>query len=113
MLVCALTSEVNRTALPSAVDGVPAIEVRPLGDSPRPTLLSREQSLANFAEQWRTALATAEALFPNAKRWHLVASAPTTASIEVGRAFVRDIHPAVTVYERTDDTYEAVLVVNE
>lgn len=112
VLVCALTSEVNRAALPAAVDGVPVIEVRPVGDSPRPTLLSHEQSLANFAEQWRTALATAEARFPNAKRWHLVASAPITASIEVGRAFVRDIHPAITVYERTDEAYESVLVVN-
>lgn len=112
LLVCALTSEVKSAALPAAVDGVPVIEVRPVGDSPRPTLLSHEQSLANFAEQWRTALATAEARFPNAKRWHLVASAPVTASIEAGRSFVRDIHPAVTVYERTDEAYTSVLVVN-
>lgn len=113
VLVCALTSEVDRTALPDTLDGVPVIEVRPIGTSPRPTLLAHEQSLINFGEQWRVALATAEARFPDARRWHLVASAPVTASIESGRAFVRDIHPRVTVYERTDQGYEAVLEVNE
>ena len=112
VLGCALTSEVNRASLPAALEGAPVIEVRPIGESPRPTLFSHEQSLANFGEKWRSALSTAEARFPDAKTWHLVASAPITASIEVGRAFVRDIHPAVTVYERTDEAYESVLIVN-
>ncbi|TDD68065.1 SAVED domain-containing protein [Jiangella aurantiaca] len=112
VLVCSLTSEVNRGVFTDALEGQPLIEVRPIGEGPGPTLLSHEQSLVNFGEQWRTALATAEARFPNARRWHLVASAPVSASIEMGRAFVRDIHPPVTVYERTDEAYEAVLVVN-
>lgn len=112
VLVCALTSEVNRVAFPDALDGCPVIEVRPVGTSSRATLLAQEQSLLTFGESWRVALATAEAQFPNAKRWHLVASAPVTASIEAGRALVRGIHPSVTVYERTVQTYEAVLVIN-
>ena len=112
-LVCALTSEVDRAALPPAVDGTPIIEVRPARVSPGPNLLSHEQSLANFAEQWRAALAMAEASFPSAKRWHLIASAPVTASIEAGRALVRDIHPPVMLYERTDAAYEAVLITNK
>lgn len=112
VLVGALTSEVNRNVFTDALEGRPFIEVRPIGEGPGPTLLSHEQSLVNFGEQWRVALATAEARFPNARRWHLVASAPVSASIEMGRAFVRDIHPPVTVYERNDEGYEAVLVVN-
>ncbi|MHA7306386.1 SAVED domain-containing protein [Arthrobacter sp. TMN-49] len=113
VLVCALTSEVDRSAFPAAIVDAPVIEVRPVGVSPRPELLSHEQSLANFAKRWRAALALAEAHFPGAKRWHLVASAPITASIEAGRAFARDIHPPVMVYERTDVAYEAVIIVND
>lgn len=75
VLVCALTSEVNRDALPGALDGCPVIEVRPVGTSPRTTLLAHEQSLLNFGEQWRVALSTAEARFPNAKHWHMEALA--------------------------------------
>lgn len=111
-LVCALTSEVSRAVFPSATADAPVIEVRPASEPPKPTLLSHEQSLANFAEQWRAALAMAEAYFPNAKRWHLIASAPITASVEAGRAIMRDVHPPVTVYERTDSAYQAVLTIN-
>ncbi|WP_314191766.1 SAVED domain-containing protein [uncultured Arthrobacter sp.] len=113
VLICALTSEVIRAAFPSAVDGAPVIEVRPVEELPGPNLLSHEQTLTNFADRWRAALAMAEARFPSAKRWHVIASAPVTASIEAGRALVRNIHPPVTLYERTDVAYEAVIVVNE
>jgi len=98
---------------PKSLANAPVIEVRPIAASPGPTLISHEQSLANFAEQLRAALAAAEARYPAAKRWHLVASAPITAAIEAGRALMRDVHPPVTVYERGTESYEAVLVVNE
>ncbi|WP_265443931.1 SAVED domain-containing protein [Flexivirga meconopsidis] len=113
VLVCPLTSEVNRAVFSDVLEGQPIIEVRPINEAPSPTLFSHEQSLVNFGEQWRAALATAEARFSNARRWHLIASAPVSASIEIGRAFVRDIHPPVTVYERSAESYEAVLVVSQ
>ncbi len=113
VLVCALTSEVSRVAFPDGLENAPVIEVRPIEEQPGPGLLSHQQSLANFADRWRAALATAEGRFPQAKRWHLIASAPVTASVEAGRALVRKVHPPVTLYERTDVAYEAVLVVND
>ncbi len=113
VLVCAVTSQVNVGLLPDNLSDAPRIEVGPLGVSPDPTLMSHEQSLSNFASQWREALAMAESQYPNAKRWHLVASAPVTVAIEAGRAVMRDAHPPVTVYERRAESYEGVLVVNE
>lgn len=112
VLVCALTSEVSRAAFPPEVAGMSTIEVRPISSRPGPILISHEQSLTNFAKQWREALAMAEARFPKARRWHLIASAPVTAAIEAGRAIVRDIHPPVTIYERTNIDYEAVITIN-
>lgn len=113
VLMCAVTSEVNTGLLPDEIADAPRIEVRPLGVSPDTTLMSHEQSLFNFATQWRAALATAEAQYPNAKRWHLITSAPVTVAIEVGRSLMRDAHPPVTVYERGTESYEGVLAVNE
>jgi hypothetical protein len=113
VLVCAVTSEVNTSLLPADIAGAPRIEVGPVGTSPDSTLMLHEQSLVNFAAHWRAALATAESRYPNAKRWHLVASAPVTVAIEAGRALMRDAHPPVTVYERKADSYEGVLVVNK
>jgi hypothetical protein len=110
VLVCALTSEVNTSLLPDGLQGAPVIQVSPIAASPAPNLMSHEQSLVNFASQWRSALAAAESTFPTAKRWHLVASAPVSAAVEAGRSIMHDVHPAVTVYERVADSYEAVLV---
>jgi len=113
VLVCAVTSELNLARLPNEIAEAPRIEIRPAGVAPDPTLMSHEQSLMNFAADWRTALATAEAEYPGARRWHLVVSGPVSVAIEAGRAVMRDAHPAVTVYELVEDAYEGVLVIND
>jgi 5-methylcytosine-specific restriction endonuclease McrA len=112
VLVCAITSEVNPAFLPEEIASAPRVEIRPAEVAPDPTLISHEQSLVNFASQWRAALATAEARYPRARRWHLVASAPVTVAIEAGRAVMREAHPPVTVYERGSHSYEGVLIIN-
>jgi hypothetical protein len=112
VLICAVTSEVNTAFIPMSIARAPRIEIRPANVSPDPLLITHEQSLANFAMQWRAALAAAEGRYPAARRWHLVASAPVSVAIEAGRAIMRDVHPSVTVYERGSDAYEGVLVIN-
>ncbi|OSC20873.1 hypothetical protein B8W69_28740 [Mycobacterium vulneris] len=112
VLVCAVTSEVNPELLPTAISGCPRIEVRPAQVDPSPTSVSHEQSLARFATRWREALAAAESLFPSARRWHLVASAPVSFAVEAGRALMRDAHPEIEVYERENACYTGVLVIN-
>lgn len=113
VLLCSVTSDVNPELLPTAISGFPRIGVRPDQVAPSPTLISHEQSLANFGTRWRSALAAAESLFPAARRWHLVASAPVSVAVEAGRAVMRDAHPQVVVYEREKDCYTSVLVINE
>lgn len=112
VLMCAVTSEVNTAFIPESIADVPRVEIRPANLPPDPLLITNEQSLANFAVQWRAALATAEGRYPAARRWHLVASAPVSVAVEAGRAVMRDVHPPVTVYERGQDAYEGVLVIN-
>ncbi|MFG1929390.1 HNH endonuclease [Mycobacterium sp. NPDC048908] len=112
VLMCAVTSEVNTSRLPGPIAVSPRIEVRAVTVAPGPTLMSHEQSLANFAIRWRDALAAAESLYPTARRWHLITSAPVSVAIEMGRAVMRDAHPPVEVYELSGDAYESVLVIN-
>lgn len=112
VFTCAITSEINLTRLPTALADAARVEVRPVRDAPDPTLISHEQSLTNWGETWRSAMATAESQYPGA-RWHLVMSAPVSVAIEAGRAVMRNAHPAMSVYELVDDLYESVLVINE
>lgn len=113
VLICAVTSEVDTDRLPAYLADSPRIEIRPVAIPPGPTLMSHEASLSNFAHRWRAALAASESLYPSAQRWHLIASAPVSVAIEAGRSVMKSAHPAVDLYERIDDSYVSVLVLND
>ncbi len=77
-------------------------------------LLTTEKSLLNFGSAFRDMSAAAEEMFPGAKRWHLVAATPVAASIEAGRAFMREVQPPVDVYQRAaDGDYTHALTIND
>jgi hypothetical protein len=112
VLVCEISSPVNPENLPAELRELPRRVLRPVGQAPSPVLITSEQSLTNFASAWRTLLAEVESAHPRTTRWHVVASVPVSVAVELGRAFMRDAQPPVTVYERTDAGYLAVLDVN-
>jgi 5-methylcytosine-specific restriction endonuclease McrA len=112
VLVCEISSPVNPENLPVELRKLPRRVLRPVGQPPSPVLITGEQSLTNFASAWRTLLAETESAHPRATRWHVVTSVPVSVAVELGRAFMRDAQPPVTVYERTNAGYLAVLDVN-
>lgn len=75
-------------------------------------LMTHEGTLANFARAWGDLLAEAERRAPKATAWHLIAATGVAPAVEMGRAFMRDAHPAVTVYQRTSDTYVPTIELN-
>jgi 5-methylcytosine-specific restriction endonuclease McrA len=112
VLAASLTAEVQRTSLPASLQGLPYFEIRPEGDRFGPGLFSHPATLRNFADRWRGLLAEVEAACPGATKWHLVAAAPLTPAIEMGRAFMREAQPPIDVYERQNGTYTPVVQVN-
>ncbi len=112
VLAASLTAEVQKANLPDALQGLPYFEIRPEADRFGPSLFSHPNTLRNFADRWRTLLAEVEKTCPGATRWHLVAAAPLTAAIEMGRAFMRGAQPPTEVYERQNGTYTPVIQVN-
>lgn len=112
VLACEISSPVDPANLPAELQWLPRRVLRPAGRAPSPVLITSEHSLINFASAWRTLLAETEAAHPRATRWHLVASVPVSVAVELGRAFMRDAQPRVTVYERVDAGYLAALDVN-
>lgn len=113
VLLVSVSAPVEPSRLPMAIRELPRFVLDPAGVSPSPTLVTSEKTLNAFAIAWRQMLGQVEAAYPLAKRWHLVAAAPVSVSVEAGRAFMRQAQPRVTVYQRTGETYEAVLEVNK
>ncbi|TFV43965.1 SAVED domain-containing protein [Blastococcus sp. TF02A-35] len=112
VLAASLTAEVQKSNLPDALQGLPYFEIRPEADRFGPSLFSHPDTLRNFADRWRTLLAEVEKTCPGATKWHLVAAAPLTPAIEMGRAFMRGAQPPTEVYERHNGTYTPVVQVN-
>lgn len=112
VLMCELSSPVSPENLSPQLRELPRRVLRPVEQPLSPTLITSEQSLTKFASTWRTLLAETESAYPRATRWHVVASVPVSVAVELGRAFMREAQPPVTVYERTDEGYLAVLDVN-
>ncbi len=112
VLAASLTAEVQKSNLPDALRGLPYFEIRPEADRFGPGLFARPGTLRNFADRWRSLLAEVETTCPGATKWHLVAAAPLSSVIEMGRAFMRGAQPPIEVYERQNGTYTPVVQVN-
>ncbi len=112
VLAVSLTAEIQRSNLPDPLQSLAYFEIRPTADRFGPNLFSHPQTLQNFAGHWRTLLAEVERSCPGATTWHLIAAAPITAAIEMGRALMRGAQPPAEVYERQHDTYTPVVLVN-
>ena len=112
VLAASLTAEVQQRNLPDALRGLPYFEIRPRADHFGPSLFSHADTLRNFGDCWRTLLADVEKSCAGATKWHLVAAAPLTPAIEMGRAFMRGAQPPTEVYERQNGTYTPVVQVN-
>ena len=112
VLAASLTAEVQKTNLPDALQAFPYFEIRPEADRFGPGLFSHPNTLRNFADRWRTLLAEVEKTCPGATKWHLVAAAPLTPAIEMGRALMRGAQPPTEVYERQNGAYTPVVQVN-
>ncbi|MEY1677893.1 SAVED domain-containing protein [Gordonia sp. ABKF26] len=113
VLLCEVTSEITVDRLPDHLSAAPVVTLKPAQVPPSPVLITNEQTLAKLAARWRELLAQTESRFPAARRWHLVASAPVSVAIELGRAIMREAHPAVDIYERTAAAYVRAISIND
>jgi hypothetical protein len=110
-VVFSVSGSVDLNRLPETVDGTVTIyEVRPVGAIPSPDVLATAEALANFTRGWRDLLAHTEATHPGLDTVDVFPAVPVTAAVQLGRARMRDVHPALRVYDRTaDGGYEFAL----
>lgn len=112
VLVCSISAPVAIDRLPDHLHDASRLELHPADGAYSPTAVAHEETLRNFGRRWRELLAEAERLNRRAKRWHLVSAVPVSVAVEIGRSFMREAQPPVTVYQRAGDNYEAALDVN-
>lgn len=111
VLCVSVSAPIDSARIPVNLTSAPRYSIGPDQVDPSPTLVSHPESVAAFATTWRELLAHVERTHPG-KRWHVVAAVPVSIAVELGRAFMREAQPPVTVYQRGNDQYFEALQVN-
>jgi hypothetical protein len=103
VLLINLSGTIHDSELPAATKSLAryAISSREL---PHPDILQSAEALADFSAAGRDLLAQLEA--NNHKRirlLHVFAAMPLSAAVAFGRIFADEVHPALQLYDRTQD----------
>lgn len=108
-----VSGSIDTDRLPISVGASTTVyEVRPIGVTPNPGIISSPESLDNFAHTWRNLLSHIEVDHPGIEEIDVIPAVPVTAAVIIGRAPMRNIHPTLRVYDRsTDGGYNFALAV--
>lgn len=109
VVVANISGTIQRSELPPQVAGLPHLIVQLKTGVAGPDTLRRRESYDNFLEVIRHIFSHLEAYSKDTKKIHLFAALPISAGIGLGRAHVGHVHPALVIYDRTGEGYEAVM----
>jgi len=99
-----VSGSIDTDRLPASVGASTTVyEVRPIGVTPNPEVISSQESLDNFASTWRNLLSHIEVDHPGTEAIDAIPAVPITAAVTIGRAPMRNVHPTLRVYDRAAD----------
>jgi hypothetical protein len=113
VLVLSLSGTVPLSDLPKDLANLPAFEIRPVGTTPNPNLFRSRATLDAFARTYQALLSRLEVTHKQATHIHLFPAVPITAAIACGRSLMRQVHPALVVYERIGNEFRPAIAINE
>lgn len=109
VLLVNASGTVQLNELPDALRALPVYVVAPDGVTPHTDTVASPASLVSFETAVRAVLADVEATRKQVRRLHLVAAAPLSAAVVLGRVRDPHVHPAYVLYDRADSGYQPVL----
>lgn len=97
-----VSGSIEKDRIPAeANDGARVYEIRPAGATPNFDLVDTPASVDLFSRCWRAVIADIET-FPDLGAINVIAAAPTTVAVAIGRSVNTSVHPPVRVYDRVD-----------
>jgi hypothetical protein len=113
-LILSISGSIPVGDLPAEVDATYSVfEIRPAGAVPNRDIFRTRASLDNFARCYHDLLSQLEVTHKGTKAIHLFPAVPVAAAIVCGRGVMRDVHPALHLYDRTPKEFKLALKVNE
>lgn len=100
VLILNVAGTINRGEMPTALAGLPVIEISAEG-VPGVDTVRTKADLAAFVQAVRRALSGLEQSGKSIRRLHVLAALPVSAAVALGRARDPHVHPELMMYERT------------
>lgn len=95
-----VSGTVSADRLPSSLVGAPSLTLTTAGMVPKRGIIDTQAALDAAGESWTLLLATIEERWPKTQRIHLFAAVPASFAIRMGQTRLRNVHPALVVYQR-------------
>jgi hypothetical protein len=109
ILVLNVSGVIQMDELPGEVDGLPAVQIAPMGVPAEPDIIQSKETLAAFEATIRSYLAFTEEEAKSTRVVHVFAAVPVSAAVVLGRVRDPQVHPTFRLYDRAAAGYQAVL----
>lgn len=109
VLVLNISGTIQAGELPAHLAGLRRYRISPVEVTAAPDIMRHRDSLADFQERLRALFAGIEANAKHVRRLHVLPAVPLSAAVSLGRVHDRQVHPSLTIYDRTDGGYRPAL----
>jgi hypothetical protein len=109
-VVISLSGQISVDELPKNISrNFTIYSLVPQDTKPNRTILSSKGSLQNFRNSYAGLLREIEANHPQVREIHVFPAVPISAAITLGREVLRNVSPALVIYDRTADQFEKAI----
>lgn len=105
VLVLNISGSIQEEELPEQLRDLPRWQVSPDGVEPSVDVINSIDTLAAYTSTLRSLMSKLEAQHKHIRRLHVLAAAPVSAAVALGRLHDAHVHPNLAIYDRTDGRY--------
>lgn len=111
VLIVNVSGSISAEAIPEELTELPRFLIAPATGVPHRDAIRSRAARDSFHDALSGLLGELEKAHKRIKRLHVIAAAPVSAAIILGRSVGWGFHPNLVVYDATDDGYQAALEV--
>ncbi|MET9721669.1 HNH endonuclease [Streptomyces zaomyceticus] len=112
VLVLNVSGSIQADELPEDLKKLPRWVINPAGRVPSVDVIDSLETLSEFTNSLRSMLSFLEVKHKHMQTLHVLAAAPVSAAVALGRVHDAHVHPKMAIYDRTDGRYTVALEIS-
>ncbi|MGW0135900.1 SAVED domain-containing protein [Streptomyces sp. NPDC003299] len=112
VLVLNVSGSIQADELPEDLKELPRWVINPADRVPSVDVIDSLETLSEFTNSLRSMFSSLEAQHKHMQTLHVLAAAPVSAAVALGRVHDAHVHPKMAIYDRTDGRYTVALEIS-